>query len=160
MSIIRERVNALGCVRGMEPVEEIAALRIPPQEIGLIKEKPVRRWLEGQEAWDKKYKHTAENVLRKRKHYREKAQRLLDHARQQGVIHEDLTPQRSRTSIGEGISSIGETQPERRWGMSRKSPRWAYLTIMFVGPLDLKDERPPPSAIAGRRDTVKNSTQF
>ena len=28
---------------------------------------------------------------------------------------------------------------------------------MFQGPLDLKDERPPPSAIAGRRDTVRDA---
>ena len=114
--MIRERVDPLGCVRAMEPVEEIEALRMPPQEIGLIKEVPIRRWLEGQEAWDKKYKHAAEAVIRKRKHYEAKAERLLNHARQQGLIHDELTPQRSRVSIGDGISSIGETQTQRRWG--------------------------------------------
>ena len=81
--MIRERVDVSGIVRAMEPAEEIEALRMPPQEIGLIKERPVRRWLEGQEAWDKKFKHTVEQVLRKRKHYEEKAERLLRHAREQ-----------------------------------------------------------------------------
>ena len=73
-------MDPLGRVRPMEPAEEIEALRIKPQEIGVIKERPVKRWVDGQEAWDKKFKHTADHVLRKRKHYEAKAQRLLDHA--------------------------------------------------------------------------------
>ncbi|RDX53666.1 alpha/beta-hydrolase [Lentinus brumalis] len=138
--MIRERVDVMGNVRPMEPAEEIEALNIPPQQIGVIKELPVRRWLEGQEEWDRKYKRTAERVIRKRKHYEAKAQRLLDHARQQGWIHDELTPQTSRVSIPDGASrlSAGEIQPERRWG-----------------PFDLKEERPPPTAIAGRRDTAE-----
>ena len=117
--MIRERVDALGKVRPMEPVEEIEALRIPPQQIGVIKELPVRRWLEGQEKWDKKYKRTADHVIRKRKRYEQKAQRLLDHAREQGLVHDELTPQTSRVSIPDQASSLsaGEIQPERRWGM-------------------------------------------
>ncbi|KAI0772028.1 alpha/beta-hydrolase [Trametes elegans] len=136
--MIRERVDVLGKVRSMEPVEEIEALRLKPHEIGLIKEAPVRRWLSGQEAWDKKYKRTADHVLRRRRHYEAKANRLLEHAKEQGLIHDEIRPQQSRLSTGGSISSgsIGEVQSDRRWG-----------------PLDLKDENPPPSAIAGRRDT-------
>ncbi len=124
--MIRERVDVMGNVRPMEPAEEIEALNIPPQQIGVIKELPVRRWLEGQEEWDRKYKRTAERVIRKRKHYEAKAQRLLDHARQQGGIHNELTPQTSRVSIPDGASrlSAGEIQPERRWGM---------LVVLFAG---------------------------
>ena len=47
--MIRERVDIHGVVRPMEPKEEIEALNIPPQEIGIIKEAPVMRWLAGQE---------------------------------------------------------------------------------------------------------------
>ncbi|RPD66751.1 alpha/beta-hydrolase [Lentinus tigrinus ALCF2SS1-7] len=138
--MVRERVDALGNVRPMEPAEEIEALRVPPQEIGVIKELPVRRWQEGQEKWDRKYKRTADNVIRKRKRYEAKAQRLLDHAREQGLIHGELTTQTSRASVSDRASSLsaGEIQPQRRWGL-----------------LDLTDERPPPSAIAGRKDTAE-----
>ncbi|KAI0722242.1 alpha/beta-hydrolase [Cerioporus squamosus] len=138
--MIRERVDVMGNVRPMEPVEEIEALRIPTQQIGVIKELPVRRWLEGQEEWDRRYKRTADRVIRKRKHYEAKAQRLLDHAREQGLIHDELTPQSSRVSIPDGAShlSTGDIQSQKRWG-----------------PLDLKDERPPPTAIAKRRDTAE-----
>ncbi|KAI0356462.1 alpha/beta-hydrolase [Trametes cingulata] len=134
--MIRERVDVLGNVRPMEPPEEIEALRLQPWEIGVIKEAPVRRWLSGQEEWDRKYKRTAEHVIRKRRQYEAKAARLLEHARQQGLIHDELHPQRSRVSLSGSVSSVGEVEVERRWG-----------------PLDLNDEKPPPSAIAGRRDT-------
>ncbi|KAI0650222.1 alpha/beta-hydrolase [Trametes meyenii] len=136
--MIRERVDVLGKVRAMEPPEEIEALRLKPYEIGLIKEAPVRRWLAGQEAWDKKYKSTAEHVVRKRRQYEAKAARLLEHAREQGLIHDEIQPQRSRLSANGSVSSgsVGEVESNRRWG-----------------PLDLKDENPPASAIAGRRDT-------
>ena len=119
MLMIRERVDAHGNVRPMEPAEEIEALRVPPQQIGVIKEMPVRRWLEGQEKWDKKYKRAADHVIHKRKRYEAKAQRLLDHARQQGLIHDELTPQTSRVSIPDQASAMseGEIQPQRRWGM-------------------------------------------
>ncbi|OSC99002.1 alpha/beta-hydrolase [Trametes coccinea BRFM310] len=138
IGFIRERVDVLGKVRPMEPPKEIEALRLKPQEIGVIKEAPVRRWLEGQEEWDRRYKRTAEHVIRKRRQYEAKATRLLEHAREQGLIHDELQPQQSRASVGGSISSgsVGEIDSNRRWG-----------------PLDLKDENPPPSAIAGRRDT-------
>ncbi|KAI0751533.1 alpha/beta-hydrolase [Daedaleopsis nitida] len=137
--MIRERVSVQGHVRPMEPAEEMDVLRIKPQEIGVIKERPVRRWLDGQEAWDKKYRRTAERVINKRKSHETKAQRLLDHARQQGLIHDELQPQRSRASVvRDDLSSVGEIESQRRWG-----------------PLDLKDENPPPSAIVGRRDTLE-----
>ncbi|KAI0368056.1 alpha/beta-hydrolase [Pilatotrama ljubarskyi] len=134
--MIRERVDVLGNVRPMEPAEEVEALRLQPWEIGVIKEAPVRRWLSGQEEWDRRYKRTAEHVIRQRRQYEAKAARLLEHAKQQGLIHDELQPQRSRVSVSGSVSSVGEVEAERRWG-----------------PLDLKDEKPPPSAIAGRRDT-------
>ncbi|KAI0824710.1 alpha/beta-hydrolase [Trametes gibbosa] len=136
--MIRERVDVLGNVRPMEPPEEIEALRLKPYEIGLVKEAPVKRWLAGQEEWDKKYKRKAERAIRKRRRYEAKAIRLLEHAKEQGLVHDELRPHRSRTSSIGSVSSrsVGEVEPDRRWG-----------------PLDLKDENPPPSAIAGRRDT-------
>lgn len=125
----------------MEPKEEIEALNMKPQEIGVIKEAPVKRWLRGQEIWDQKFKRTANEALKKRKHYEQKAERLLRNAREQGLMLEhELRPQTERLNTGRtslSSSSIGDIDPDRRWG-----------------PLDLYDESPPPSAIAARRDTV------
>lgn len=145
--MLRERVNIFGHIRPLEPKEELEALSMEPQEIGIIKEAPVRRWLRGQEMWDQKYKHAARAAVKKRKHYEEKAERLLRNAREQGLVlsHESrpLTERvdsgrSGRTSIS--LTSIGEIDPDRRYG-----------------PLDLRDESPPPTAIAARRDTVRAS---
>lgn len=131
MIFIRERVDALGKVRPMEPVGQLAALHLPSSEIGLIKEAPVRRWLTGQEAWDKRFQKRASAVLRKRKRYESKWEKLLEHAKQEGLFSD--APLRSTASV---VSAGGAIELQRRWG-----------------PLDLENENPPPSAIAGRKDT-------
>ncbi|KAI0787047.1 hypothetical protein BC629DRAFT_1593579 [Irpex lacteus] len=135
--MIRERVNIHGEVRPMEPQEEIEALRIPPQEVGVIKEDPVQRWLTGQELWDVKFKRQARQVIRKREHYKKKYETLVERARENGLeLHGDsVRPHPSRRASTVSFGSIGEIMTERRWG-----------------PLDLTDEHPPPSAIVGRRD--------
>lgn len=139
--MLRERVDVLGKVRPMEPREEIEILRSRPQTIGLIKEAPVKRWLTGQEMWDKKYKHAALKVIARRRQYERKAERLLKNALEQGNIHmNDTRPQPKHRESQSSMASIpsGEIEPDRRWG-----------------PLDIADENPPPSAIAGRRDTTE-----
>jgi hypothetical protein len=138
--MIRERVSIHGVTRPMEPLEELQALKMQPGEIGLIKEGPVVRWLEGQEVWDRRYKRNAEKAIKQRRKIEAKARRLLDHAHVQGLIHtgtDRCSPRRSATSV----DKAGGIQQERRWG-----------------PLDLEGERPPPAAIAKRRDTVSQST--
>ena len=108
---IRERVNPLGKVRPMEAPDQLLALRLPPSDIGLIKEGPVRRWLAGQEAWDKRFQSRASTVLSKRRRYEAKWKKLLEHARQEGLFGE--APLRSTASV---VSVGGAIEPHRRWG--------------------------------------------
>lgn len=148
VSFIRERVDILGKVRLMEPAEEIPSLHLKSSEIGIIKEAPVRRWLDGQAKWDKLYKHSAQRAASKREQIREQAEALLRDARQQGLtlVNEHAndgvdTISRRPNSSGRrasmaSIRSHAEIQSDRRWG-----------------PLDLEGERVPPSAICNRRDT-------
>ncbi|KAH8106038.1 alpha/beta-hydrolase [Cristinia sonorae] len=137
VSMIRERVDIFGRVRPMEPRGDVQALQIPPGQIGLIKEAPVRRWLAGQEIWDVKFKRSAMKVALKRKHYEEKAARLLNHAREQGLIlSHDHHPHPYHSNSTASINGTHDIGHERRWG-----------------PFDIDGEQPPPSAIAGRRDT-------
>ena len=104
----------MGQVRLMEPVEEVPALRLKPSEIGLIKEAPVRRWLAGQEEWDRRYKRQAEAVIRKRKHYRAKWEKLLEHAKQEGLFSEKTSLQSTTSAVSTG----GVIETDRRWGTS------------------------------------------
>ncbi|KAI0921632.1 hypothetical protein AcW2_006545 [Taiwanofungus camphoratus] len=157
--MIRERVDVCGRVRSMEPKEEIDALRLRPQEIGVIKEAPVKRWLSGQELWDKKYRRVAQKAVLERRRYEAKATRLLKNAQDQGDIHTgDHRPRTERTSTDQSFmaSPMGEVQQDRRWGraFSHSTVHTVlYAQCIMIGPLDLGDEKPPPSAIAGRRDT-------
>ncbi|ETW83742.1 Esterase/Lipase [Heterobasidion irregulare TC 32-1] len=144
--MIRERVDLLGHVRPMEPKDEVSALQLRPSEVGVIKEDPVRRWLAGQEKIDRKFKRSAERVVKKRKKLEAKAEKMLADARDKGlVLHDDggrIQGDVQRADRGASNPSISSVDSER---VIDKDRRW--------GPLDLEGERPPPSAIAKRRDT-------
>ncbi|GLB33981.1 putative steryl acetyl hydrolase [Lyophyllum shimeji] len=136
--MIRERVDIDGITRPMEPPEQIHALKVSPEEIGIIKEGPVLRWYKGQLEWDKRFPRAGKEVLRKRAKLEAKAAKMLDNAHRQGLIHSRGLPAEDlERSISAGSRNrVERIQEDRRWG-----------------PLDLDDERPPPSAIAKRRDT-------
>lgn len=141
--MIRERVDIHGKVRPMEPEEEVSALQIRPEEIGIIKEGPLNKWWSGQKEWDKRYRRNAEKAIKQRRRNEVKAKRMLDNAREQGLflVHEKPPPSQPRrlgsNMLTPSIRTNGKIQTDRRWG-----------------PLDLKNENVPLSAIANRRDTV------
>jgi hypothetical protein len=129
----------------MEPPEEIKILQIPSSQIGLIKEAPVRRWMKGQEEWDKLYHSVAAKVPEQRQKYQKKAEEMLRDAREQGLqLSDEVEATLSRlpsaaSHISDAtVNSAVEIQEDRRWG-----------------PLDLDSERAPPSAICKRVDTVR-----
>ncbi|TFK71796.1 alpha/beta-hydrolase [Pluteus cervinus] len=127
--MIRERVNIRGEVRPMEPKGEMPVLKIPPSEVGLLKEEPASKWKSGQDEWDRKFSRSAKRVEKQRQDISLKADKLVQNARQQGLVSSDAqSSDRSSTS--------SSSRNERRWG-----------------PLDLAGETPPPTAIAGRRDS-------
>lgn len=119
--MIRERVDIFGKARVMEDEDEIACLHIPVGELGLIKEDPVRRWLAGQEQWDKKYRRNALKAERKRAHYKKKAADLIEKARSNGLkfdqdTSENGTPKNPPLSATLSRTSVGEVVSDRRWG--------------------------------------------
>lgn len=136
--MIRQRVDIQGRIRLMESRDDIAALKIPSGQIGIIKEDPTLRWLDGQEKWDKKFHNEALKVVKERRKIEVKTRKFLDRAREQGLLlvsdHAEPAPS-SPTGVNPKVD--GHVQDDRRWG-----------------PLDLDDENPPPSAIVKRRDTV------
>ncbi|KAF9057965.1 hypothetical protein BJ165DRAFT_1424900 [Panaeolus papilionaceus] len=137
--MIRERVDLEGTVRLMEPPEEIPVLQIKPAEICLIKEGPTLRWNEGQQMWDKRFAKRTARILKKKAKHTAEAERVIKNALDQGLIHkleENHLDKPTATEKGHRRTGSGVIQIDRRWG-----------------PLDLQDERPPPTAIAARRDT-------
>ena len=150
----------------MEPIEETPALRIPPGQIGLIKEAPVRRWQRGQLMWDERFKRYSKKVLEGRKKLEEKAEQVVRRATELGLVV-NTGANEARASAdnagGGGRELKDEVRPMVQPQDRRKSSRSVLTTTGIIdenrryGPLDLDDENPPPSAIAGRRDTVSRS---
>ncbi|TIB71390.1 hypothetical protein E3Q24_02352, partial [Wallemia mellicola] len=65
-NMIRERVSMGGVTRPMEPPEELEYLRMSVNEVGVFKPDAVKRYIEGMESWNTKFKHAAKNVERQR----------------------------------------------------------------------------------------------
>ncbi|KAI0045124.1 alpha/beta-hydrolase [Auriscalpium vulgare] len=161
--MIRERVDIRGRARPMEHKEDIPALCVRPSDVGVIKEAPVRRWVIGQEMVDKKYARLAEKVVRKRRKLEARAERMLADARDKGLVLERETTDVEDVERPEQLDGAGEGRSKARVVRSRSSASVAISVNSTTngrinedrrwGPLDLDNERPPPSAIAGRRDT-------
>ncbi|KAI1309267.1 hypothetical protein F5Y03DRAFT_76528 [Xylaria venustula] len=64
--IIRQRVSRHGVIRPLEPASELPACTLDPNTIGVIKEGPVRKWLEARRQWDTRFESTRVKVHKKR----------------------------------------------------------------------------------------------
>ncbi|KAK7538882.1 hypothetical protein IWX49DRAFT_400537 [Phyllosticta citricarpa] len=64
--MIRQRIDRQGRTRAMEPPENIHLLQISPSEIGIIKEGPVRKWMNVQERCTKKFEKEKRAVQSRR----------------------------------------------------------------------------------------------
>jgi hypothetical protein len=145
--MIRERVDVHGRVRPMESKEDVAALRLSPSEVGILKEENLSKWLEGQEEWDRRFKHRAIKIVKQRKSYEVKANSIIKSARARGLL-----------LVGESGGPADRTTERLSSATICPSPKKFIQEDRRWGPLDLVGERPSPTAIAGRRDTV--SRQF
>lgn len=167
--MLRERIDVHGEIRPMEPIHEMPTLRIPPSQVGLIKEAPVRRWLLGQEMWDEQFKDRPKKVSKERKKCEEQAEDIIRDAARQGLVvsaeQGDARVSREQTG-GEGGGEQDTVRPKVEQQGRKTSGRSVLTTTGIIdedrrfGPLDLDDENPPPSAIAKRRDTVSRILIF
>jgi hypothetical protein len=139
----------------MELPEEIPALKLKPSQIGIIKEAPALRWLDGQKTWDKRYHQAGLKALKQRAKYKAKAAKLLKKAFDQGFVHHDKNV---NSKVATDVNYDGDNS---RTGDHREPTRLKKSTVVREiqpdrrwGPLDLYDESPPATAIAGRWDTV------
>lgn len=64
--MIRQRVNQHGVIRPLEPAAELPSCVIHPDDIGVVKEGPVRKWLEARRQWDSRFSNARAKVHKKR----------------------------------------------------------------------------------------------
>lgn len=76
--MIRERVSTQGVVRPLEPASQIYACTMPLEEICVLNERSVRRYIEGQAVWGKKFAGVTKSIEKSR-------EKNLKLARKEGV---------------------------------------------------------------------------
>ncbi|KAM0793477.1 hypothetical protein ACM66B_000919 [Microbotryomycetes sp. NB124-2] len=159
-NMIRERVGLTGVVRALEPENELECLKIDPEDLGVVKEAPVKRYLAGKTIWDKKFKSVAQRVQREReanlqKSMREEASRLTERMKQVKKHHEQpqaLNNNNSENSVSSPIQQVASPEPmdspsTLQQASNQRQPQHVR------GIWDLRGENPPPSSIAARKDT-------
>ncbi|GAA6001830.1 hypothetical protein JCM10207_002339 [Rhodosporidiobolus poonsookiae] len=169
-NMIRERVSVTGVVRPMEPIEDVKILKLDPEDIGLIKEAPVKRYLAGKAIWDKKYRKIYIKVQKERERHlkksmREEATRITKRVNELAK-EKDKRKQQSSSSGGPDPSNIDPAAPEQvtdspepldlqNGHRLRRGVSTASIPIGLEGSWDLHGENPPPSSLAGRKDTAE-----
>ena len=132
--MIRERVSTQGIIRPLEPPDRIDALHVPPEIIGVLSERAVRRYLEGRAFFDRKYAKELLTIEKERR-------RNIDLARKD--ITKNLT-QLQELQNGRAPGKQKETSQAFRDGLESSTGAWGWAWA---------NERPPPSSIVSRRDT-------
>lgn len=64
--MIRQRVNRHGVTRPLEPATELPACILNPNEIGTVKEGPVRKWIEARSHFDSRFSNARVKVHKRR----------------------------------------------------------------------------------------------
>ncbi len=64
--MIRQRVDYHGHVHPLAPPSDLPAMQLSPEEIGVIKEGPVRKWLETRKRWDERFERERRAVQEQR----------------------------------------------------------------------------------------------
>lgn len=172
--MIRERVDFNGICRPLEPVSELGAFKMPAEEIGMIKEGPAMRYIEGQAIWDHKFRRTRRTIERHRKHNLKQAvqhdpQHLM--RKWEDVVSKAKAKRIEREKAGtEATSGTGTARSSIDPDLGDKTasasgagtPDWTSEEdwaddsndSSFAWQWALDGEAPPPSAIVSRRDLV------
>jgi hypothetical protein len=64
--MIRQRVDRHGNTSHLEPESELPGCSLPPSEIGIIKEGPVKKWMAAKREWDTKFASAKRRVQKQR----------------------------------------------------------------------------------------------
>ncbi|KAG8806396.1 hypothetical protein FRC17_005038, partial [Serendipita sp. 399] len=130
--MIRERVSTKGIVRDMEPESECSALEMTIENIGMVNELGVKRYLDAQTVWEKKFKDALKSIAKHRKRHIDAAE----------------AEDNSRISKLKATVLSKEKDDEER-NKVLNSANWSWAWVIDG------NENPPPSSIVARRDTAE-----
>lgn len=137
-SMVRERVDVRGVVRDLEAPEELAALQLSPAQVGVIKEGPIKRFLEGMRLADRRYAKLHERI------------------RQERVEHVRSAETQESKRLRAALQRLGSTRRHELEQLDEGDAGEDDLEdlLRLRGPWALS-ERPPPSSVVGRKDTAE-----
>ena len=107
--MIRQRVDRHGNTYPLDPPSSLAALQVPPDEIGVIKPGPVKKWMTAKKEWDTKFASVKRKVQTKR---------AKEIAKGYQSFGNDEVPPPSALAGRRGTSMPKEKKIKRSWGMS------------------------------------------
>lgn len=109
-NMIRQRVDRHGTIFPLESASSMPALQLSPNEIGVIKPGPVRKWLAAKKEWDRKYAKEKRRVQQ---------QRINEMARGYQDFGDDDAPPPSAVAGRRCLSGVPKEEKKgRSWGMS------------------------------------------
>ncbi len=112
-NMIRERISVLGFIRPMEPVAEMYMLHLRPDDIGVIKEGPVKRWMAARASHDQKYQK------RKTKLQKQRAREYVE-AEQHGFVLGEFDGEKVPPAAAAGRSSLKAASRIVKMGEGKK----------------------------------------
>jgi hypothetical protein len=132
--MIRQRVDRHGVIYPHAPATSLPALQLPPEQVGVIKPGPVRKWLAAKKEWDRKYAREKRQVQKTRARELAEGYQLFPHGDMPppsalaGRRHKDM-PQEAKKS--------------RSWGMSLWSLWGSKHDVMTVSGIFPWQKYPP-----------------
>ncbi|POW15673.1 hypothetical protein PSTT_01904 [Puccinia striiformis] len=175
--MIRERVALDGKIRPLEDEAELDILKISPEELGVIKDGPLRRWAEGRKIWDRKFMRRYKKIQVQREHHIKRSNKRVKEAlkKQSEPPHPRKKSQKKKPSQKLSSAPVEATEPDTTNPTDVSQTASATATgdetiaaqpsqhdpsaptvespgVRFGWTLP-DDENPPPSSLAARKDT-------
>lgn len=201
-NMIRERISTTGVVRPLEPEDQMSMLKVDKEDVGLIKEAPVKRYLAGSESsaprqlvrpahasrlpaeaiLERKFRRTYKSVQKERerefsqsswptasltlprfvghlkKSMREEAARITKRAKELAKQHSGQGS--NSPSSRPNPDAVDPARPPRTDSPEPLDGNDESAFAGLGGAWDLHGENPPPSSLAGRKDTVRSARSF
>ncbi|KAJ3892251.1 hypothetical protein GG344DRAFT_45750 [Lentinula edodes] len=163
--MIRERVSTRGVIRPLEPFSDLPAFSIPPQLIGEISERAVRRYIAGRTFFEHKFSGTRKAIEQRRRKHLQRARK--DTTRNMSALKGSVERESKKMKQEEEQGSDEEGDDLYHGSRSPNSP---YLSNINASPFNIgtallassgwswswaldNNEHPPPSSLVARRDT-------
>nr|GAT56166.1 predicted protein [Mycena chlorophos] len=141
--IIRERISTRGVVRPLEPESELAAFSVPSENIGVVSELAVRRYLSALNKFERKFSGARKSVEKSRHRNLERARK--DTVKNMSLLHNFI----GREAESSAFDNVVDGANSVKAGLLAMSGSWSWAWALD------SNENPPPSSIVSRRDTAE-----